>query len=152
MKNMTLGGGARRWLIVAQALAAAMPVAPFVMGCSQSGMDTTHRIDIRYIENCPDRVNTPLDQEVQRGDHVEWQSVEIVGGEKKDVVRKYWIYFDPFVGKTLGSDHNGMARSKPIDPGAAQEADYKYTVVSPDDETGNPTCPALDPRLRVGRT
>jgi hypothetical protein len=152
MKNMTLGGGARRWLIVAQALAAAVPVAPFVMGCSKSSTVEAYWIDIRYDGDCPDKLNQPTTANVKRGQRVEWQSVVMNGSTPENVYRDYSIHFDPFVGKTTSSDDKGKASSKPINMSAVQDVDYKYTVVSPNDTNGNPTCPPLDPRLRVDRT
>lgn len=149
MKTMSLHESSGLWGICRLLLAATAMAAAWVTACGRPTPGVTHQIDISYVGVCPDAANPPPKIDVKRGDRVIWQSVENDGSKKEDAV--YKILFDPFVGNTIDSDRRGRAASIPINMKTAQEADYKYSVVSPDDAAGNPTCPPLDPRLRVRR-
>ncbi len=147
MTTKPLSESSSLWSISTLLLAATAMVAALAAACAERGAVATQPVEIKYVGNCPDKANRELYTEVNRGDRVVWQSVKSDGSKKEDAV--YKILFDPFVGNTIDSDNTGEAKSIPINMNAAQGVDYKYTVVSPDDEDGNPTCPPIDPRMRV---
>jgi hypothetical protein len=147
MKTMPLRESSGLCFIGRLLLATTVMAAALAAACAGGKPTEKQPVEIKYVGNCPDKANQALYTLVERGQKVVWQSVESDGSKKEDAV--YKIIFDPFVGNTIDSDHTGRAESIPINMNAPQEVDYKYTVVSLDDKDGNPTCPPVDPRIRV---
>jgi hypothetical protein len=114
-------------------IAGMLIVVATITACAQSPALAPANVTVTFSGDCPQSVS-PNPVDVSHAQKIHWQSTPA----NKD----FSIHYDPFHGRPINSNNNGLAKSPPIDSNAPL-VEYKYTITAVN--CGSP----LDPHIVV---